>query len=170
MRIRSLTLALTLGLFLTAGCNQSTLSPAAPSSSPLGGARTAWKTGDGGCTPGYWKQAQHFDSWPSNLEGDLAQYSLTPGMTLDQAFGQLDRWNGDEITLEEALNLNGAGLNALLRHMVAALLNATLEFYPITWEELRQMVYAAHLANTREAIEALKDTLEGYNELGCPLN
>jgi hypothetical protein len=155
---------------IAAGCSQSAVSPAAPSTTVAGGARTSWETGDGGCTPGYWKQEQHFDSWPSDLAGDDAQFSLTPDMTIDEAFGQLDRWNGDEITLIEALNLNGGGLNALLRHMVAALLNATLEFYPITWEDLRAMIYDAHFANTPEAIEELKDILEGFNEGRCPLN
>jgi hypothetical protein len=168
MHNRTLASAFIVSTFLISGCNQAAQSPIAPSNAP-GSGGTQWTAGTGGCTPGYWKQEQHFDSWPT-FTGDEAQFSLTPDMTLTEAFGLLDRWDSDNITLFEALNLEGGGLNALLRHMVAALLNATIEIYPITWESLREMIYAAHAANTPKAIEDLKNILERNNERRCPLN
>ena len=67
--------------------------------------------GGEGCTPGYWKQKQHFDSWadpydPTDLFSDHFENAF-PGMTLLEVLG-----NG------------GGGLNALGRHTVAALLNS----------------------------------------------
>lgn len=66
----------------------------------------------GGCTPGYWKQPHHFDSWEAT--------GFAPGDTLSDAFG----CELPEKTLLEALEARGGGENAFMRHAVAALLNA----------------------------------------------
>jgi len=64
-----------------------------------------------GCTPGYWKQPQHFDSWPS---------PYVPGMAFEDVFDDVF----GSSTLLDALKFKGGGLQALGRHTVAALLNA----------------------------------------------
>jgi len=114
--------------------------------------------GDGtqGCTPGYWKQSQHFDSWtapytPSTLFDDVFENAF-PGMTLLQVLSQ-----------------GGGGLNALGRHTVAALLNAAASGvdYPLSVQEVIDAFNAVFPGGD---YETLKDQLEGFNELGCPLN
>lgn len=107
-----------------------------------------------GCTPGYWKQPHHFDSWvgyaPSN------SFATVFGVT---ASG----------TLLEALNARGGGENALKRHAVAALLNAANPSVRsnFTQAQIIQMVRDAY---TSGSFEALKNTFEALNERGCPLN
>ena len=65
--------------------------------------------GDVGCTPGYWKQVRHFDSWVNYSPDDI----------FSDVFGV-----GPAVTLLEALKTGGGGEAALGRHAVAALLNA----------------------------------------------
>ena len=115
--------------------------------------------GNEGCTPGYWKQSQHFDSWF--------------GYSRNQKFEQVFAVNvpGDP-TLLEALKANGGGINALERHAVAALLNASSPNvdYPLTQAQVKAMVKSAIDSGDPATIEQTKDQLEQYNELGCPLS
>ena len=115
--------------------------------------------GDEGCTPGYWKQPQHFDSWE--------------GYGRNQEFEQVFAVNvpGDP-TLLEALKAHGGGINALERHAVAALLNASSSGvdYPLTEAEVKAKVKAAIDSGDPAIIEATKDELAQYNELGCPIS
>jgi hypothetical protein len=98
-----------------------------------------------GCTPGYWKN--HLDSW----EGYSPEYSFNTvfGASLDP-----------DLTLLEALKARGPG-SELLRHSVAALLNASNEGvdYALTEAE----VFAAFDASDAS-------TLVYNNELLCPLD
>jgi hypothetical protein len=113
-------------------------------------------TGDQGCTPGYWKQTQHFDSWPApytpNTLFSAVFENAFPGKTLDDVLGQ-----------------GGGGLNALGRHTVAALLNAQSSgvAYPLTTQ---QIINGFNNVFPGGAYEPLKDRWAGFNELGCPLN
>jgi len=115
--------------------------------------------GTEGCTPGYWKQDQHADSWPAGF---------APGDDFDTVFG--DDWFATDITLLEALQLGGGGKNALARHAVAALLNAASGGVdsPMTPAEVIAAVQAAF--DAQGTIESTKNTLAANNELGCPLN
>src|SRR5690606_20729171 len=80
-----------------------TYTPPPPPPPPPGGGE--------GCTPGYWKQSQHFDSWVGYL----------PTQTFSSVFG----WNGfGNMTLLGVLGQGGGGTKALGRHAVAALLNS----------------------------------------------
>ncbi len=63
----------------------------------------------GYCSPGYWKQAHHFDSW----------VDYTP----EQLFGTVFSDAFPNKSLVQVLSSGGGGLNALGRHVVAALLN-----------------------------------------------
>ena len=74
-----------------------------------------------GCTPGYWKQDQHFDSWPA---------PYTPDSNLRDVFVTSPVELVPDDTFLEALNYGGGpglegGTRILLRAAVAALLNAS---------------------------------------------
>jgi hypothetical protein len=113
-------------------------------------------TGDNGCTPGYWKQTHHFDSWVGFAPTD--KYEAVFGVSVP----------GDP-SLLDALNASGGGINALERHSVAALLNASNSDvgYPLTVSQVIARVQAAIAGGT---IEQTKNEFEQFNELGCPLN
>jgi hypothetical protein len=107
-----------------------------------------------GCTPGYWRQEHHFDSWVGYAPDDY----------FDDVFGV-----GPHMTLLDALWARGGGENAFLRHAVAALLNAArpdLDYNP-EWNIINH-VHWAYGPPTR--FEHVKNIFEGWNELGCPLN
>jgi hypothetical protein len=112
--------------------------------------------GDEGCTPGFWKQSQHFDSWTGFATTD--KFEAVFGVNVP----------GDP-TLLQALNAGGGGINALERHAVAALLNASSPDvdYPLTVSEVIANVQAAIANGT---IEQTKNEFESFNELGCPLS
>lgn len=114
-------------------------------------------TGNNGCTPGYWKQSHHFDSWPA---------AYTPGMDFDAVFG-VNVFNPNR-TLLQALSAGGGGWNALGRHAVAALLNAASGFYPLTTAQVISAVQAA--AANSSLVESTHNNLAAKNELGCLLN
>ena len=123
--------------------------------------------GGEGCTPGYWKQSQHFDSWPS------------PGISIrfDEAFVDACVWDADlqkpesgklcDLTLLQALNLKGGGANALGRHAAAAWLNTQSVDFHYLQSEVETMVAAALESGV---YEITKDGLADANEAGCPLN
>jgi len=141
--------------------------------------------GDEGCTPGYWKQAQHWDSWynygPANGFFDVFERTITikwsmkverpliNKTTLLQANGAGKPLPTENPTLLQALQANGGGINALARHAVAALLNASSPnvSYPYTVDEVIEMTKAAI---DSESFNATKDLFETANEAGCPLN
>jgi hypothetical protein len=111
--------------------------------------------GEEGCTPGYWKQPHHFDSWPVAYDPVLSYF--------DGVFGV-----GPNITLLAALELEGGGEEALIRHAVAALLNAaTLDDYAYSVEAVIEMVEAAYASGD---FEPYKMMFETENEMGCPLD
>ena len=108
----------------------------------------------GGCTPGFWKQPQHLDSWVGYAPG--ASFEATFGVDLES-----------DMTLLQALGANGGGVNALARHAVAALLNSGALSFGMTADEVRDAVVAA-LADGGD-IEGTKDAFAALNEAGCPL-
>jgi len=113
--------------------------------------------GGEGCTPGYWKQSQHFDSYPAayaptTLFVDAFGVNAFPGKTLLQVLGQ-----------------GGGGLIALGRHAVAALLNASSSDvdYDRTTAEVIASFNAAYASGSYEPV---KNVFATFNEQGCPLN
>lgn len=130
--------------------------------------------GGEGCTPGYWKQTQHFGSWPEEFETSPVDPET---FRFDQAFAeactvatQLQRPESGELcdlTLLAALKLKGGGINALGRHAAAAWLNTQSVDFHYTQLEVETNVMAA-LA--RMEYEATKDALAAANEADCPLN
>jgi len=108
-----------------------------------------------GCTPGYWKQKQHFGNWTYPLDSDF-----------DSVFGV--NFFDPNITLVNAVKLGGGGVEALARHAVAALLNAANPnvAYPYSVSEVIAMVQDASATGNYETV---KNLFEAANEAGCPL-
>lgn len=108
-----------------------------------------------GCTPGYWKQNQHFDSW----------VGYSPNGSFSTAVGRNITGNP---TMLQALGANGGGLRALMRHTAAALLNSTSSIgYQYTTAQVVSMFQAAYDSGN---YEATKNLFAAANEAGCPLN
>jgi hypothetical protein len=123
-----------------------------------------------GCTPGYWKQEQHFDSWPAQVckeFDDLGVCILWMDITTETAFSDVFGV-GPNMSLLDALSAKNkdypGGEAALMRHAVAALLNDVTMEYPMTAQPW--VVYAYGDGG----FEYVKDKFEELNEAGCPLN
>ncbi len=118
-----------------------------------------------GCTPGYWKQPQHFDSWPETYDG----MDITPETLYADVFGV----DTGDLTLLEALEARGnRNGEALLRHSVAAFLNAANADvdYPLSAADVISQTKAAWESGDLTVVNDLKNDLDEYNNLGCPLN
>ncbi|NOR40430.1 MAG: matrixin family metalloprotease, partial [Gammaproteobacteria bacterium] len=131
-----------------------------------------------GLTPGFWKQnADQFGGtqWPRGIDGELI-YSLTT--RVGQVFDVPVDAGGEPIypvafaTLTEALDFNGGGAFALIRHAVAALLNAThLQVaYPLTPPDIVNRTNAALASGDSQLIEDLKYEFDAFNNLGGGLD
>ena len=116
-------------------------------------------SGTEGCTPGYWKQDQHFDSWPA---------PYLPGDKFSAYFEDAFPANGG-LTLLQVLGLNGGGLNALGRHTVSALLSAASSGvnYNLT---VQQVIDGFNAVFPGGNYEGQKDIFARFNEQLCPLN
>lgn len=119
------------------------------------------KPGAEGLTPGFWKN--HTDVWQG----------YSPTQTLESVFDVPDSLKLDNKLLLEALNFGGGGgvkgaAQSLFRHAVAALLNASHDLveYPLTAATVISRVNGALASNNAAAIEALKDELDRFNNLG----
>lgn len=115
--------------------------------------------GGEGCTLGYWKQRQHFDSWPA---------PYVPSMRFNQVFA--NAFPGK--TLVQVLQLKGGGLNALGRQTVAALLSAASADvdYDLTVAEVVAAFNSAYATSNRQSFTSQKDVFDMLNNQGCPLN
>lgn len=111
--------------------------------------------GGEGCTPGYWKQPHHFDSW----------VGYAPGDSFNTVFGVASGFT----TLLQGLEAGGGGQNALARHAVAALLNTSSPSvdYEFTTAQVIALVQNAYATGN---YEAAKNILAAENEAGCPLD
>jgi len=105
--------------------------------------------GFAGCTPGYWKN--HLDSW--------AATGYSPGDDFDATFGT--DFFAPDITLDDAANLGGGGINKTARHGTAALLSAAHPEvnYPYTVAEVIAYVQTGNI-----------EPLVIANELGCSID
>jgi len=115
-------------------------------------------TGNQGCTPGYWKQEQHFGNWEVALSTTFAQAGMNFGFTG---------------TLLSGLNANGGGVQALARHAAAAYLNSLAGSgvnYAYTTAQVQAIANGTG-AYSGLSIEARKNLLAAANEGvgGCPL-
>lgn len=143
-----------------------------------------------GCTPGYWKQCQHLDSWAATGYSPNDSFNAVFGVTqyinpknnqpytLLQVMGLTGEGNCTPDTTQPNCNLKPNG-NAIGNmgcdpispnlgfHAVAALLNAAHPNvnYGYTAGEL-----TALFRNNLHRAGELKDSLAMLNERGCPLN
>jgi hypothetical protein len=119
-----------------------------------------------GCSHGYWKN--HLDAWGANYAPTDFIFSVFPDTV---TYGL----EGD--TLEAALSYTGGptltdAAKLLLLQAVAAVLNADsgdVDF-PMTVQEVKDAVEDALKSQSRAAILELAATLDGYNNLVCPLD
>lgn len=127
---------------------------------------------DNGCTPGYWKQAQHFDSWIGYTPSQALCVDGSNGGVFTCPAG-LELKKGTSLataTLLDALQSGGGGLDALLRHAVAALLNAQRWPCEDMTENGLISTVSAVMDGSPATIEFLKDQLADENEDYCPLH
>ncbi len=98
-----------------------------------------------GCTPGYWKQDQHFDSW----------IGFTPGTSFAAVFGIAEEGS---LTFIQALNRNGDPSISLAKFGVAALLSeAALTGFGLTDDQVIDIVQEGYATGN---FEDAKDALE----------
>ena len=119
--------------------------------------------GGEGCTPGYWKQTQHFDSWVGFTQSQ--KFNAVFGVNVSLSTG------GSNASLLQALQSGGGGINALARHAVAALLNSSNPNVDsdFTTAQVIALVQDA-VAPGGVTIEEAHQLLAAANEQGCPLN
>lgn len=113
-----------------------------------------------GCTPGYWKQSHHYDSW----------VGYTPSTSFETVIGR-NVFAGDP-SFATVLAMGGGGTAALGRHTAAALLNAAHPDvdYGYTTSQVLSMVRAALDSGDAKQIESVKNQLDAANNGGCTLN
>ena len=123
--------------------------------------------GGEGCTPGYWKQRQHFDSWPAAYDTDDLFGDVFTACGSGDTLQRPESGSICSKTLLQALKLRGGGLNALGRHAVAALLSSATVSYDLT---TGGVIAAVNGALDSNSYASTKNMLADYNEQNCPLN
>jgi hypothetical protein len=129
-----------------------------------------------GCTPGFWKQPQHYGFW----RGQVTYWPVDPQTRLDnpgapgatpEVFREYRGQGGypQNMTMRQALDLdNSAGIGQVLRHGVAALLNANNSTVIAgSRQQVMDVVNAALIAfdnGNQAAVNAAHATLAGWNE------
>lgn len=127
-----------------------------------------------GCTPGYWKQSQHFDSW---VPTGLKPTDLVSSVFANASLYTLNGKEMGKYTLVGGLAFKGgSGLTGaaqiLLRAAVAAELNAKYNGmgYPWTAAAVVTAVNNALASANRGTMILLAAQLDELNNLGCILN
>jgi hypothetical protein len=127
-----------------------------------------------GCTPGYWKQSQHFDSW---VPTGLKTTDLVGKLFSNAYLYKLDGKQMSKYTLVEALSFQGGSgtvgsAQILLRAAVAAELNARNQTigYPMSAGAIVTAVQNALASVNRGTMILLASQLDDLNNLGCVLN
>jgi hypothetical protein len=128
--------------------------------------------GGQGCTPGYWKQRQHFDSWTKTgyTTGQLigSVFTVPAGYVLN---GQSE----GSYTLLQGLSFQGGDdasgkAQILFRAAIAALLNSGALNYPMSGPDIVKAVNAALASGDLTTITDLASKLDGFNNGRCTLN
>jgi hypothetical protein len=129
-----------------------------------------WQGAFTGCTPGFFKQPQHFDSWVGFTQSQLVSsvFTVPANYTLN---GQ----NLGSFTLLQALSFKGGNTlsgaaQTLLRAAVAAILNSTAQTYPLTTAQIVAEVNTALASQNRATILAEATRLDQFNNAPCTLS
>ncbi len=102
-----------------------------------------------GCSPGYWKQSQHFGSYPAGIY---------PNTLFKDVFG-VDAFPGK--TLLQVLSTGGGGLTALGRIIVGAYLNAaTISGFPYTTSQVIADFTSAYNSHNYETVKSKYEALQ----------
>jgi len=124
-----------------------------------------------GCSQGYWKQSQHFDSWTNHSPNDSFKttFGLGPTDSITLSTG------GSDPTLLQALQSGGGGINHLARESVGALLNANAGIsYPLAEADVISQFQNAFVTGDNGSYNAQADFFESLNDstpdVECPLN
>jgi hypothetical protein len=126
--------------------------------------------GNQGCTPGFYKQTQHFSSW-----GSIKQTATVSSIGIGGAVASLEA----ESLLDALQGAGGSTLAdaeaILLRAAVAAYLNARIGSgvsYPLSQAQIITAVNGALATGDRDTILALASSLDSLNNGpgGCPLS
>ena len=125
-------------------------------------------TGGEGLTPGFWKN--HSAYGPAPLSG-WPETGLSPDASYETIFG-VNVLGAATPTLLEALGTGGGGIEALMRHSSAALLNAANPYvsYAYTTAQIISMTQAAINGANAATIESTKNLFAAQNELGADLS
>lgn len=125
-----------------------------------------------GCTPGYWKQEHHFDSWVGFSPGQRLSGTGGAGFIFPDALASFRT-----MTLLQALQGGGGpGLTGatriLMRAAVAALLNAANPnvAYGFSVADVRNATNSALASLSRSDMLNQAAEWDRFNNLGCPLN
>lgn len=113
--------------------------------------------GGQGCTPGYWRQDHHYDSW----------VGFSPNQDFEAVFGVNASFDPDSLGV--AVQLGGGGEFALARHAVAALLNSSNSGVSYTYSTA-QVIAMVQQAYATGNFERIKNLFAAQNEMGCPLH
>ena len=106
-----------------------------------------------GCTPGYWRQPHHYDSW----------VGYTPDELYSDVFGV-----GPDSPLGQTIKARGGGVNAFLRASTAALLNVAHDELAYAYTEAELFVIVEAAFDTGDF--SMAGPLDDANNAGCPLN
>jgi len=119
-----------------------------------------------GCTPGYWKQEQHFDDWVGFLTTD----------TVGSVFNQATSATSGSTLLQALSFMGGPGTDdaerILMRAAVAGILSASNPNvgYPSSVPLIITSVNNAIASGDRDTMLNLKNQIDADNNIGCPLN
>lgn len=128
----------------------------------------AWG-GTEGCTPGYWKNNTDTNPRAAELVGINVHDAVLDmtGLNLDD----YDAFNAYEgITNDQAVQLNGGGLNAFYRHLGAAVFNTYYGVDDIDYIEPSTTLAAIIQQAIDGDVEGAKNALDAANNLGCSVD
>lgn len=130
--------------------------------------------GDQGCSPGFWKN--HPKVWPATYSPNAlgSTYFTFPNGTPNYSCNLTSF--GNQTLMQLIQGGGGPGINGaatiLLRAAVAGLLNAAdpRVDYPLSPVQVVNQVNSALASCDRNVMTNLAGTLDGYNNLGCPID
>jgi hypothetical protein len=124
-----------------------------------------------GCTPGFWRVPQHFDSWTGYATNQPFSSVFGRVITVRTKGSQSNNtpYLATDPTLLEAVWAQGGGINDLARHAVAALLNASSPDvdYMYSVASVIAMFQAAYDSGNYGPTATM---FMMENELGCPID
>ena len=128
-------------------------------------------------TPGYWKSnAENWGAGAWYVEDPTDKFNTVFGtsatLKLSKDKSTTDKGSASDPTLYGALGAVGGDVNALARHCVAAKLNVENPDvnYPMTYDEVINQCHDAIVSGDKNTMNALKDILDGYNNLGADIS